>query len=65
MNVPLAPAVQVLPPSMLDSHVAPGKRLATVTDGFLVMPSEPLAPVSEVNASVGTGSGITGADSAE
>ncbi len=62
---PLTPVVQVAPPLMLDSHVAPAKSPATVTDGLFVMPSEPLLPVSAASASAGSGSGIAGADSAE
>ena len=38
VKVPPPPAVQVVPPLMLDSHVAPTKSPATVTEALLVMP---------------------------
>ena len=51
MLVPV-PAAQVVPPSVLNSQVAPSSRPLTATLPSLVMPSDAPLPVSLARASV-------------
>jgi len=60
VNVVPMPGVQVVPPFVLNSQVAPGIRPETFTRPLLVMPSVLDEPVSCASAKRGTDNGTSG-----